>query len=85
MPWPPDSGFPDAFTIGQGPIAERETELDLDQPMTSDQHKRLRDRDEYLKSMLSDGAAAPEGLNVKSISVAVGIAFPERALIYWGI
>lgn len=85
MPWPPDSGFPDDFTIGQGPIVARETELDVDTPETSDQWKRLRDRDEYLKAILSDGAAAPEDLNIRALTVATGITFPERPLIYFGI
>lgn len=85
MPWPPDSGFPPEFQIGQGAVPGYATELDVDTPETADQWKRLRNRDEYLKGMLSDGAAAPEGLNVKSINVAENIAFPERALIYFGL
>jgi len=85
MAWPPDSGFPDALTIGQGPIVARETELDIDTPETSDQWKRLRDRDEYIKSMLSDGLDAPEGLNVKSIIVAGGIGVDSAFYLLKGI
>lgn len=69
------SGFPLPLQIGQGLTPN---ELDLDEPGESDQFKRFRDRDEYLKSIISDGPLAPEDLDVLAISVqGVPLALPE--------
>lgn len=84
MPVPANNGFPSpSLDLGQGSVPN---ELDVDEPIKSAQGKRIRDRDEYLKSMLSDGASAPEELDVKGISID-GTPLTGAVLApftYWG-
>ncbi len=71
--------FPIPLQVGQGLSAN---ELDLLQPIRSTQGQRFRDRDEYIKSILSDGTAAPEELNVSSLKIAgLEIALPSSFAI----
>lgn len=84
MPAPPaNSGFPPTLQIGQPPLPEpAPQELNIGKAITSSQHLRLRDRDEYLWDMLKGSTGAPEALNVAGLSIAsIPIIHPTTELM----
>lgn len=79
MPVPANNGFPVDLHVGQGAYPN---ELDLGQPAKNRQGKRFRGRDEWLLSMLLDGAAAPEPISVGGVTVdGVSLTTPASHFI----
>ena len=65
------------------------TELNIDKPAKSSTMIKFKDRDDHLKSAISDGLGAAQDLDVNNIYVRGtafidGAEFPERALIFMG-
>jgi len=70
------SRFPSQYQIGQGTTPD---ELNVEKGISSSKGKRLRDRDNYAKAIMTGGNLAPEVLNVKSLVINGFVKSP------WGL